>query len=287
MANVDDWLNRIGSAFSGSAYDVTSAYAASQASVAPGFGQVDASGNPYVYMGGRSRVAAGRTKKVGVENADGGLEVRTVRGRPQEITTDSMLSLAEAQSLIWAWEGTPKLDEWAQLLVDEGVIEDSERNDIQVLNQWWQQAIEWSTNFQAAGKRYTPQQALKIVASGTGSTPSKSLKSTSVQVDLSSASEAKSLIVQAFQQRMGRNPTDAEVRTLTNTLNDAQRANPINTTTTYSADGTTSSSVRSGGLDAGQYLDDKAMAMPDYAEYQAAATYMPAFEAAIGTIGGN
>lgn len=96
----------------------------------------------------------------------------------------------------------------------------------------------------------------------------------------------RGVIWDAFRDAVGRNPTESEIDRFMARLNERERANPTVTTTTVDADGNSSSST-SGGIDAAARADmvrQEVEGNDEYAEYQAAAFYMPLlFQALDGT----
>lgn len=153
--------------------------------------------------------------------------------------------------------------------------------------QLWQQAVKVAAGFSAAGNPMDPSDVLDMMLTGdpnaakaraqrkTGGVVTQKANS----INVASPSEARLLIEQAYKARMGREPTEAEVRTLTASLQAAQRKNPSTTTTTakYDAAGNMVSqdSSTSGGLDPQGFVDQQFDNNPDAAEHQAAATYFP------------
>lgn len=238
----------------------------------PVFGGVDANKKPYVYMGG------GGSPRLAFDTAPlvspfGNIIGSAPSKNPVPQQRDHMVTLDEALSEFYRWAGTKKMTEWEDFLLKQGLIEEADRGNLKVLNDWWQTAVEQSVNFASAGRRFTPQDALKIYAAGQSSKKTAPAPSTRVQVDISNPTEAKALIIDAFQRRVGKDPTDAQIAELTASLQAAQRSNP--TVATVSADGTSVST--SGGLNAQQFIDDKARSLPDYGNYQAATTYYNAY----------
>lgn len=88
----------------------------------------------------------------------------------------------------------------------------------------------------------------------------------------------------------GRKANPHEVDAFIASLQAHERANPSTSTTTthgtYDKFGrqtdSTSSTVSSGGVDPAQFAEDQADDTPEYASVQAAATYFPMLERAIG-----
>ena len=97
----------------------------------------------------------------------------------------------------------------------------------------------------------------------------------------------RGVIWDAFRDAVGRNPTESEIDKFMARLNERERANPTVTTTTVDADGNSSSST-TGGMDAAARADivrQEVQGNDQYAEYQAAAFYMPLlFQALDGNV---
>jgi hypothetical protein len=86
--------------------------------------------------------------------------------------------------------------------------------------------------------------------------------------------QAHAAFEQTFRESVGRLPTDAETARFRDAFNSAAAENPeVSTTTTNSAGN--SHTTQSGGFDARQMAVDTARENPDYANYQAVATYFP------------
>ena len=154
----------------------------------------------------------------------------------------------------------------------------------------WGMAVKESAKYGLGGKPMDPRDVLELFAGANSEEVLKRTRAAESQagvrttkargVDLSNPSQAKAMITEAFLTSMGREPTSAEVRTLTRTLNAQQSANPVNQTTQTTTDAlgnvTNTSSTQSGGLDANQYISEKAKADPEAAAYQGATTYFNA-----------
>jgi len=142
------------------------------------------------------------------------------------------------------------------------------------------------------------------------STSTTRSNSTDRNVDLSSASEARAFLLQAAERELGRAATSDEIAAFRRALNAEEQANPEirkttgvttstetgtatdvvemgetvsssrNTNTSQSSD---SDTTTSGGMDRGQFAIDTARSANDYAEYQAATTYMNTMFAALSS----
>ena len=163
----------------------------------------------------------------------------------------------------------------------------------------WQQAVKIATGFSAAGNPMDPQDVLDLMLTGDpGAQRARKLRAEggsvtqkSRSINVASAQEAKSLIVEAFKTAVGREPTDAELRTYTNSLQSAMKANPTVTTSSqqYDANGNavgTATSTTTGGLDSNQFVKDQLAVDPQAAEYQAASSVFGAIMNALGPASG-
>lgn len=106
----------------------------------------------------------------------------------------------------------------------------------------------------------------------------------SKSVRLLSMSEASPVFRDAFSAAVGRAPTDAEISKFVNAYNAKAKSSPV--TETSQMTGGVQTTTTMGGVDPGQVAHDMAVENPDYANYQAVATYMPLLEKALGPIGG-
>lgn len=99
--------------------------------------------------------------------------------------------------------------------------------------------------------------------------------STSTNMNLSSLGDAKYIAQQAARSLLGRDPTQAEVSTLLNSLNAAERANPTVTTTVTQPGGDSTSTTTGGLSEAARAMQaqEQLKASKEYGAYQAATTY--------------
>lgn len=192
---------------------------------------------------------------------------------------------ADARGLARSWYGGPGFDALVRRLVSLGLIDESDRSNMPLIDDIWNEAVDLSMKMTAAGRPMNPWTALALLGgesrrgrggggfTGTRSTP---------RVDLTDPISAKALVNETLSQYLGRNATDEEIRRFTATLNAAERANPVVETTTYK-DGQAVSSVVSGGLDRRQVVTDEAMKLPEYGAVQAATTYFQALVDALSS----
>lgn len=99
--------------------------------------------------------------------------------------------------------------------------------------------------------------------------------STTSQIQLTNPDQAKQLINTAMASLLGRRATSGEYKKFLSTLNDAERSSPIVT----KVEGDTVTVT--GGTSSAQIAEDFVTSRPDYAEFQAATTYMDAFISAL------
>lgn len=189
-----------------------------------------------------------------------------------------------AANAIYAWDAAAQKDFAKHAWYLGGL---ASPDDLSGAWQLWQQAVKVAAGFSAAGNPMDPRDVLDMMLTGDpNAAKARAQRKTSGvvtqkanSINVASPSEARLLIEQAYKARMGREPTDAEVRTLTASLQEAQRKNPSTTTTTakYDAAGNMVSqdSSTSGGLDPQGFVDQQFDNNPDAAEHQAAATYFP------------
>ena len=198
---------------------------------------------------------------------------------------DKTMNAADAVGSFWTWTDAQR-KAFGDHLVALGLATAADATRTPVLLSAWTDAVDAAANFYTwskGAKKVTPWDALSGIAGieGTvGKAAGGARSYTSTSIDLTSPEAAKALITDELSKRLGRAANDDEVSAFTNTLNNAQKASPTVTQTTQSADQAvqgSSSSTTSGRVDAaaaGQMATDYAKSRPDYAEYQAAGTYM-------------
>lgn len=236
-----------------------------------------------------------------------------IKEKPVDVPDVRTQSDAEAE---WdAWEDQER-QQWAQHLIEAGVLAEEDRWDYATLQKWWFTLVDESARkYTNAGKEIDPWQMAVIYGGGdeSGATASSlergilgeggadaplqryTQSTRSRNVDLTDPSTAKALVNQVLGRALGRNASDEEIAEFTSVLNDAERANPVvsKSRTVYnlrddqSGYDTSTSTTTRGGVDAGQVLSDEAMDSREYKYYQGATTYGDALQAALATVGGN
>ena len=200
------------------------------------------------------------------------------------VDTDKIVTADEAVNSFWTWDDAQRKS-FGDQLVALGLATAADATRTPVLLAAWTDAVDSAASLYTYGKkRVTPWQALSGNAGIEGTTGKKGASGsgearsyTTTSIDLTSPTAAKALISDTLSKYLGRAANDGEVSAFTTTLNNAQRANPTVTKTDVSADQNTTSSTTSGGLDSNaqaQMAKESAQANPNYAEYQAAGTYM-------------
>lgn len=200
--------------------------------------------------------------------------------RPHEVRA------SEAAVQMYRWQGEAEYEQWGNLLVDLGIIEEHDSRSLDSLDKYWRLAVDSAATFATVGRRVTPWQAIRMIAGdeeairkrtgggdGGGSGAPRTVRQRTF--NLTSPQDAKGLINNVLTQHLGRRPTDEEYEAFTSTLNAAERANPTTTIVNYDEDGN-STHTTTGGLSASgasTLLEDEARALPDYAETQAAMFY--------------
>lgn len=152
----------------------------------------------------------------------------------------------------------------------------------------WGAAVDHASRFAATGREIDPQDVLDIMGNATQAEKDRqkargyaggTFTQKSTSIDLTDPTTAKAFITAAFQQSMGRDPQDAEIRSMMTALSAQEKANPKVTTTTtkYDDNGApiNSSSTSSGGLNAEAYVSAQASADPEAGAHQAASQLFP------------
>jgi hypothetical protein len=154
----------------------------------------------------------------------------------------------------------------------------------------WKQAVSHAANFTQAGRPMDPQDVLGMMADGSQGPGAKAKGGprSSRQIDFTDPATAKAWVTTAFQQSMGRDPNDAEIRAMTDSLHKAQQMTPQVTTTTptkFDAEGNVidSTTTTTGGVDPQAFFQNQMNADPEAGAHQAAAQLLPALMQALGS----
>lgn len=181
----------------------------------------------------------------------------------------------------------------AQKLVKANLIP-SANQDRATIWQAWSAVINEAGSMADAGNMVTPYQRLAaymknpLEDSGGGGQPLKPYTTTAQNVNFTDPNQAKQILYQSLQDRIGRAPSPAEAQAYMAALHASESANPTITKTTYTPNATgnayDTTSSSSGGLDAGSYTQTYAEGhnKVEHASYQASTTYMNALMQALG-----
>lgn len=179
-----------------------------------------------------------------------------------------------------------------QFMINTGLV--SKKGSFTSVNNVWQTAWQNTTlynNANAGKKPITTLDYLRLIGLGSGSTSGGSsggggggtTTQTQKSVNISSAKDAKALINQSFQQSVGRDATNDEIKQFRSALNTEEKKNPSITKTTQTVSGSNVSTTNetTGGMDRGAYMLEQGQKASDYAEFQTETTYMDALMRAV------
>lgn len=148
----------------------------------------------------------------------------------------------------------------------------------------WASAVQESWNFKQAGKDISPtdmlQRMTNLRAGQLGNTGGPRTV-TQRTINFTDPAAAKAWIREAFQSSMGRDPHDAEIRSMLRAIASGDRSNPAVTQQTTDANGNTTTQVTDAGFNPQAYIANELAADPEARAAQAAATYYPALEQAL------
>lgn len=216
---------------------------------------------------------------------------------------DSTMTESQAIASMANWS-PEELSKWKDTLVHAGLLKPGKNVTYAQLQAQWANAVQDAAQaYTVSGKQVTPYDIVDIMgtvngAGGTtgglaaGSVPGGTKQTeTDRTVDHVSNEEASQILRNAFEQAVGRAPTDTEVEEFANRLHTAIRQNPTvtKTTATMDANGNVTRNVDSeGGFGSGgvggfanSMAQQDAMADPEYGAYQASTTYFNALLQAI------
>jgi hypothetical protein len=166
---------------------------------------------------------------------------------------------------------------FAQSVYKMGLVQDP-NNWLAVVNVW-ETAVDEAANWNAAGvNTFTPENALPLLATGSG----KHLATTTTATSSTkpTALGAESVIKTIFQHGLGRDPNKKELAKFTGLINDFAAKHPSVTTQTADGFGNTNTSTQP-GVGQGDYeqlTQDQVQTTPEYGAYQAATTYYNALQ---------
>lgn len=152
----------------------------------------------------------------------------------------------------------------------------STMNASQMASQY-QKVVAWTAQVITSGNsNYDVYKAISDLGSKTGGGSSTTTQRTVTKL---SASDAKTVVNNAYQQALGRDATADELATLAIDLNKQAAANPsVSTTTTGGGSSSTNTTT---GFNSAQAALDAAKLNPEYEVYQQATTYFDAMQSAL------
>ena len=146
----------------------------------------------------------------------------------------------------------------------------------------WEKAVTLAANFNNAGKPVSPLDMFpKMTNLKAGQLGNQPRTTTQRSFNTLDPEQAKVFIRQAFQESMGRDPHEAEIRQLIGSLQSGFKANPSVTQNTVDADGNQTSKVIDPGFDPQSFIANQMAADPERNAHQAADTLYPALMQAL------
>lgn len=161
-----------------------------------------------------------------------------------------------------------------------GLIDGTNREDQAV--GVWGDAVKQSWNYAQAGKDVSPEEMFKrftnLKAGEQG--PNGVRTQTNISYRYMDPQGANALVRSAFRQAVGRDATDAELRSMAGAIIDGYRTTPDKTVSTTDRSGNTTSTTTP-GFDGQAYIANQLNADPEARAHQAAAELYPALIQAI------
>lgn len=274
---------------------------------------------PYLYMGKSG------FKGTNANTAEYGLAIRSAGGDPTERIEsvidaqnrfmDSGNKNIRHWALLLALAGYADGNGQSAGLTAKQAIEASEMVPMTTVFAWHAMFLtEAADMFGSAGKKITPSQYLKKQleyrlgdkwdgnlktlnadkVSGLAGGSTTTHTQTSRSVDYMNPADAKAMVRDLLQQQLQRDPTQAEYEDFIASLHRQEGAHPSTSTTTMTMDALgneTSRNTRTkqgiGAAGLNQLMYEKLKKQPNWGEWQAVGTYMPAFYAALdASVGG-
>lgn len=232
-------------------------------------------------------------------NADVLTQGRAARPAQGFTMEDNIMGLQDAYNLpaSWTQKETDSFVHQGVIRKMKGFSPDMGLNDIMDV---WSDMVDLSANLHKSGINVSPEDIMNSHKSREGQTIKKgnweydavtgepvkyvgptTKTSTNTKFDLSTREDALALAKNSMAQMLGRMPTNTEVGNYLSLLNNYEKANPMQSTTTSQISGETgeevsSSTTSSGGVtQAGRQaaLEQNMQQGKEYGAYQAATTY--------------
>lgn len=249
------------------------------------------------WAGTNTSKAANKTYTVYMGEGPAGYDVE--RSTATHGKTKTMTE-SQAVASFHAWSAQ-QVKDWKDLLIQKGLLDPSSVTYAKLQKEWTAAVQGAAQAYTVGGQKVTPYDMVDLMGSVQGNAsaaPSGALKpgttrstETDRVADHVSDEEATTIINNAFQQAVGRAPSDTEREEFANRLHTAILKNPTTTKVVASMDATgnvTKDVTSTGGFGSGgatgfansMALSD-AQADPEYGAYQASTTYFNALLNAI------
>ena len=196
---------------------------------------------------------------------------------PGTSETDSSIKASspdEAYAL-WYQMGDKERSQLQQAMWTMGLTKGPE--DIDGAFSVWQKAVDTAFRFAMNGNNKSVMDVLPMLSNyglaGGGNAPQTRRQTTFNVLD---PTQARAALTGAFQQMMGRNPTEAEINQWVASASAQMKAHPQITQTTVDAQGNQTSQQIDPGFDPSAALQDQLNNDPEAKAHQAAATLYPA-----------
>ena len=160
-------------------------------------------------------------------------------------------------------------------------LTDGPNNEAQAADAWGK-VVSMAWQYAQAGKQVDPIDLLpRLTNLKAGQLGGGPRTTTQRQFNTLDPEQAKIFIRQSFQQAMGRDPHDAEIRNLIRGLQQGYSSNPTVMQTTTDGEGNTTQRVVDPGFDEQAYVANRLSSDPEAAAYQAASELFPALQQAL------
>lgn len=220
----------------------------------------------------------GDLRKVQYVDPEGGEHgIKTIHGVAK---TQSVSSIEEAVQAFYLMDDAYRDDLQKQMWF-LGLIDGPNNMDQAI--KVWSQAVEHSFNFKAAGRDVSPLEAMRrmtnLKAGQIGQGGSRT--TTSRRIDFTDPAVARAWLREAFQNSMGRDPHDSEIRAMLSQIRSQEQAHPQVVQTTQDSNGNTTTQTMDPGFDAQAFIANDIANDPEATAHQAAATLYPALMQAL------
>ena len=196
---------------------------------------------------------------------------------PGTVTNDSSIkaSTPDEAYALWYQMGDKERSQLQQAMWAMGLTKGPE--DVDGAFATWQKAVDTAFRFNMNGNNKSVMDVLPMLSNfglaGGAKGPQTRTQTTFNVLD---PAQARAALTGAFQQMMGRNPTEAEINSWIASASAGLKAHPQVTQNTVDANGNQTSQVIDPGYDANAALQNQLNNDPEAKAHQAAATLYPA-----------